>query len=132
MHNRAEPFTRISWPNSWPTCGAALDRAMAAGVPTRQPDRRSRLRLRQDPGAQSAACASWPDSTHSAVPVLLGTSRKSTIGLILGGLPPEERLEGTLATTALGIAAGADIIRVHDVRANVRAARYRRRGHWRL
>ena len=56
-------------------------------------------------------------------PILLGTSRKSTIGRVLGGLPPEERLEGTLATTALGIAAGADIVRVHDVLANVRVAR---------
>ena len=55
-------------------------------------------------------------------PILLGTSRKSTIGQVLD-LPAEERLEGTLATTALGIANGADIVRVHDVRANVRAAR---------
>ena len=55
-------------------------------------------------------------------PILLGTSRKSTIGRVLD-LPAHERLEGTLATTALGIAAGADIVRVHDVRANLRAAR---------
>ena len=47
-------------------------------------------------------------------PVLLGTSRKSTLGRILD-LPVEERLEATLATTALGIAAGVDIVRVHDV-----------------
>jgi dihydropteroate synthase len=38
-------------------------------------------------------------------------------------LGPDQRLEATLATTALGIAAGADIVRVHDVRENVRAAR---------
>jgi dihydropteroate synthase len=37
-------------------------------------------------------------------------------------LGPDQRLEATLATTALGIAAGADIVRVHDVRENVRAA----------
>lgn len=55
-------------------------------------------------------------------PVLLGTSRKSVIGLTLG-LPVEERLEGTLATTALGIAQGVDVVRVHDVRENVRACR---------
>ncbi len=54
--------------------------------------------------------------------VLLGTSRKSTIGKVLD-LPADERLEGTLATTALGIAAGVDIVRVHDVAANVRTAR---------
>jgi len=55
-------------------------------------------------------------------PILLGTSRKSTLGRVLD-LPVEERLEATLATTALGIAAGADIVRVHDVEPNVRAAR---------
>lgn len=55
-------------------------------------------------------------------PILLGTSRKSTIGLVLGGLPPEERLEGTAATVAIGIERGADIIRVHDVRAMKRVA----------
>jgi dihydropteroate synthase len=55
-------------------------------------------------------------------PLLLGTSRKSTIGRVLD-LPADDRLEGTLATTALGIAAGVDIVRVHDVRANVRVAR---------
>jgi dihydropteroate synthase len=55
-------------------------------------------------------------------PILLGTSRKSTLGRVLD-LPPEERLEATLATTTLGIAAGVDIVRVHDVLANVRAAR---------
>ncbi len=55
-------------------------------------------------------------------PILLGTSRKSTLGRVLD-LPADERLEATLATTALGIAGGADIVRVHDVLANVRAAR---------
>jgi dihydropteroate synthase len=65
-------------------------------------------------------------------PVLLGTSRKSTIGRVLG-LSVDERLEGTLATTALGIAAGVDIVRVHDVAANVRVARMSDaivRGRW--
>lgn len=56
-------------------------------------------------------------------PILVGTSRKSFIGHILGGLPPEERLEGTLATLALAIAWGADIVRVHDVKEAVRAVK---------
>ena len=55
-------------------------------------------------------------------PILVGTSRKSTIGAVLG-LPVEERLEGTAATVALAIAAGADIVRVHDVKEMVRVAR---------
>ncbi len=56
-------------------------------------------------------------------PILLGTSRKSTIGLVLGGLPASERLEGTAATIALGIAQGADIVRVHDVHEMVRVVK---------
>jgi dihydropteroate synthase len=48
-------------------------------------------------------------------PLLMGTSRKSMIGLVLD-LPPEERLEGTAATMAISIAKGADIVRVHDIR----------------
>jgi len=60
-------------------------------------------------------------------PILIGTSRKSFIGHLLGGLPPEERLEGTLATLALAVAWGADIVRVHDVQAAVRTVRNRRR-----
>ena len=55
-------------------------------------------------------------------PLLVGTSRKSTIGLVLD-LPVEERLEGTAATVAMAIAGGADIVRVHDVREMTRVAR---------
>ena len=57
-----------------------------------------------------------------ARPILVGTSRKSTIGAVLG-LPVEERLEGTAATVAISIANGADIVRVHDVKEMVRVAR---------
>jgi dihydropteroate synthase len=55
-------------------------------------------------------------------PVLLGTSRKSFIGYTLD-LPPDQRAEGTAATTAIGIDRGADIVRVHDVLLNARVAR---------
>ncbi|MDE0468116.1 MAG: dihydropteroate synthase [Candidatus Poribacteria bacterium] len=54
-------------------------------------------------------------------PLLIGTSRKSFIGNILG-LPVTERVEGTTATVCWAIAHGVDIVRVHDVKANVRAA----------
>ncbi len=64
-----------------------------------------------------------PELRALGYPVLLGTSRKSTLGKVLGGAPAEARLEATLATTALGIAGGADMIRVHDVGPNLRAAR---------
>ncbi|MBM3150662.1 MAG: dihydropteroate synthase [Chloroflexi bacterium] len=55
-------------------------------------------------------------------PVLLGPSRKSFIGYTLD-LPPDQRLEGTAAAVAVGIARGADIVRVHDVQAMARVAR---------
>lgn len=55
-------------------------------------------------------------------PVLLGPSRKSFIGYTLN-LPPDQRLEGTAAAVAIGIARGADIVRVHDVEFMVRVAR---------
>jgi dihydropteroate synthase len=54
-------------------------------------------------------------------PVLLGPSRKHTIGAILGGLPPTERVEGTLALLALAVEAGVSMVRVHDVAAAMRA-----------
>ena len=65
-------------------------------------------------------------------PLLRGTSRKSFIGAVLE-LPSEERLEGTAATVAIGIARGADIVRVHDVRPMVRLCRMSDavvRGRW--
>ena len=55
-------------------------------------------------------------------PLLLGPSRKSFIGYTLN-LPPDQRLEGTAAAVAIGIARGADIIRVHDVEPMMRVAR---------
>lgn len=55
-------------------------------------------------------------------PVLLGTSRKSVIGLTLD-LPKEEREEGTVVTTVFGVQQGCSFVRVHDVAANMRAIR---------
>ncbi len=55
-------------------------------------------------------------------PILMGTSRKSVVGLTLG-VPMGERVEGTAATVAVTICNGADIVRVHDVKEMVRVAR---------
>jgi len=52
-------------------------------------------------------------------PMLVGTSRKSFIGKILGNSPPEERLAGSLASVAVAVWNGAKIVRVHDVKATV-------------
>ena len=56
-------------------------------------------------------------------PVLLGASRKSFIGKILGGTSVIQRMEGTAAAVAVGIMNGANIIRVHDVKAMIRVAK---------
>ncbi len=101
---------------------AALERAVAAGIPEEL--------LVVDPGIGFGKTAEHNLAMLHDLgrlrelgrPILLGTSRKSTIGKVLD-LPAGERLEGTLATTALGVAAGVDIVRVHDVRPNVRVAR---------
>jgi dihydropteroate synthase len=53
-------------------------------------------------------------------PLLVGTSRKRFLGELLGGAPADDRLEGTAASVALAIAAGADVVRVHDVAAMAR------------
>jgi len=58
---------------------------------------------------------------EAGYPVMVGVSRKSFIGKVLGDLPAEERLEGTLAAQTLAQAAGARVIRTHDVKESVRA-----------
>lgn len=61
--------------------------------------------------------------TSFGYPVLLASSRKGTIGKVLGELPAEERLEGTIATSCQAVYAGANMVRVHDVKENLRAVR---------
>jgi dihydropteroate synthase len=133
MHNRAEPRYDDLMAEIVADLRAALDRAVALGVPPndlivdpgfgfgKTPEQN--LRLVRDLGALRAL----------GRPILLGTSRKSTLGRVLD-LGPDERLEATLATTALAVAGGVDIVRVHDVGPNVRAARIGDaiiRGSWR-
>jgi dihydropteroate synthase len=122
MHNRAEPRYADLVADVVADLRAALERAVRLGV---APER-----LIVDPGF---GFGKTPEQNLRIVrelgalralgrPILLGTSRKSTLGRVLD-LPVEDRLEANLAATAIGIAEGADIVRVHDVRANVRAAR---------
>jgi len=101
----------------------SLEIARAAGVPEE--------RIILDPGIGFAKAPSQSLEITGRIgelkslgfPLLLGISRKSAIGHALGGLPPEERLEGTLATTVLAAAEEIEFVRVHDVLANFRAAR---------
>ena len=64
-----------------------------------------------------------PELKALGQPLVVGASRKKFLGKILGTDDPEDRKEGTAATVALGIAGGADMVRVHDVREMVRVAK---------
>ncbi len=57
------------------------------------------------------------------LPIMIGTSRKGFIGKLLGDVPPEERLPGTIATVTAAVLKGAQIVRVHDVKPLVDAVR---------
>lgn len=122
MHNRAEARYRNVLAEIVAELEWGIERAVAAGV---DPEA-----IIVDPGfgfgktpAQNLALLRRLDLLRMlGRPILLGTSRKSTLGRVLD-VPPEARLEATLATTALAVAAGVDVVRVHDVAANVRAAR---------
>jgi dihydropteroate synthase len=56
-------------------------------------------------------------------PLVFGPSRKSTLGVLLGGAPPEQRLDATLAAVTAGVLLGADFVRVHDVKNTVQAVK---------
>jgi dihydropteroate synthase len=118
MHNQE----RSGYPNGlFATVTAWLREAVAAAIERGMP----RERLIVDPGI---GFGKTPDDNLEllhrlrelkeavgGVPLLVGTSRKRFIGELLGGAAPDDRVEGTAASVALAIAAGADIVRVHDV-----------------
>jgi dihydropteroate synthase len=98
------------------------DAALRAGVPAD--------RILLDPGigfgktaAHNMALINRLDALAAlGYPVVLGVSRKAFIGTLTGGAPATDRVEGSLAAAAIGIARGASIIRAHDVKATRRAA----------
>jgi dihydropteroate synthase len=102
--------------------GVAVERAVAAGVP--------REKVIVDPGIGFGKNAdqNWEvmrrfdELRGLGQPILVGTSRKSFLGKLLD-LPVEDRLEGTISTNVAAVLRGADIVRVHDVRAVARAVR---------
>jgi dihydropteroate synthase len=102
----------------------AVDAAVVAGVP--------RDRILVDPGIGFGKTGEHNlEILHRlaelkaelALPLLVGTSRKRFIGQLLDDAPANDRVEGTAATVALAIAAGADVVRVHDVAHIVRTVR---------
>ena len=122
MHNQHGTEYRDLIPQVIERLARSVDAAIAAGVPRRN--------ILVDPGFGFGKTAEQNlellrrlgEMRVLGLPILIGTSRKSTIGLVLD-LPVEERLEGTAATVAIAIANGADMVRVHDVREMTRVAR---------
>jgi dihydropteroate synthase len=122
MHNRAEARYRNLVAEVIADLQRAVDRALDAGVPWGHVLVDPGFGFGKTPDHNLALLAGLAALRVLGRPILLGTSRKSTLGKVLE-LPPDQRVEATAATTALGIAAGVDIVRVHDVRANARTAR---------
>lgn len=122
MHNRSKADYREFMPEFLEDLRETLRIAKEAGI--------EKEKIILDPGVgfgktyehnlEAIRCL---EQMHSLeCPVLLGTSRKSVIGLALD-LPSDQRIEGTLATTVMGVEKGAAFVRVHDIRENARAIR---------
>ena len=122
MHNRAEARYTNLMAEVIADLWRAIERAVAAGCPLDSLIVDPGFGFGKAPHHNLELLRRLPELQVLGRPVMLGTSRKSTLGRVLD-LPAAERLEATLATTALAAAAGVDLVRVHDVRANVRAAR---------
>jgi dihydropteroate synthase len=92
----------------------AAQRAMRAGIPAERVILDPGIGFGKTPDHNIEVLRALPRLVALGYPTLIGTSRKSTIGKLTGKKPPQ-RTHGTSASTALAIAAGIDIVRVHDV-----------------
>ena len=122
MHNQQGLDYSDLVPEVLASLRSSLRQALEAGVPSENVVLDPGLGFGKRPEHNLELLRRLAELKALGLPLLVGTSRKSTIGLVLD-LPVEERLEGTAATVALAIANGADIVRVHDVKAMTRVAR---------
>ncbi len=99
-----------------------MEKALAAGIPAEKIIVDPGIGFGKTVGQNLEALRRLRELRCLGRPILLGTSRKSLIGKTLD-LPVDQRLEGTAATVAVGVAYGADIVRVHDVKEMARVAR---------
>ena len=100
----------------------SLAAAAAAGVEEGQLILDPGIGFHKTPAQSLEILRRLPELRRFGLPLLIGVSRKSFIGQILGG-DATDRLEGTLAATVLAVQQGVEYVRVHDVAANVRAVR---------
>lgn len=123
MHNqRGRPFSDVTT-DIRAGFAASLALAEAAGIPPGNVILDPGFGFGWTPEQNLEMVRRLPELWDLGRPLLLGPSRKSTIGAVLGGALADDRLEGSAALVALGIAGGADIVRVHDLREMARVAR---------
>jgi len=123
MHNReVAEYERPLMQEVVTDLEASIEIALAAGVRRENIWLDPGIGFAKDTGENIVVMQGLQKITDMGYPHLLGTSKKSLIGNVLG-LPVAERLEGTSATVCYGIERGCHIIRVHDVKEIVRAAR---------
>ena len=122
MHNQKGASYQDLLPDIFDSLQQSAQAALDAGVPTQNIIMDPGFGFGKTPEHNLEILGRLKEFKTLGYPLLVGTSRKSTIGLVLG-LPPDQRLEGTAATVALAIAGGADIVRVHDVKEIVRVSR---------
>ena len=122
MHNQPTRVYGDLVPDVLDSLSQSAATATAAGIPAEDIVLDPGIGFGKTPGHNLEIIQRLPEFKDLGFPLLVGTSRKSTIGFVLD-LPVEERLEGTAATVALSIAGGADIVRVHDVKEMVRVCR---------
>ncbi|CAM3963595.1 dihydropteroate synthase [Cohnella lubricantis] len=121
MHNRAARDYADFVPDVLADLRQSIDRAHAAGVADENIWLDPGIGFAKDYGENLELMGRLDELAALGYPVLLATSRKTFIRHTLG-LPADEVVEGTLATTAIGIMQGCQIVRVHDVKPNKRAA----------
>jgi dihydropteroate synthase len=122
MHNQETRQYRDLLPDIFASLRHSVEVAKRAGVPQENIILDPGIGFGKSPDHNLEILERLDEFQALGYPLLVGTSRKSTIGLVLG-LPVDQRLEGTAATVALSIARGADIVRVHDVKEMVRVCR---------
>ena len=119
MHNRPDRNYSSLMENMKEDLQESIRIAKAAGVKEDQIIFDSGIGFAKTPADNLIVMRNLHQLHQMGYPVLLGSSRKSFIGLTLD-LPPEERMEGTGATVCYGISQGVQIVRVHDVKPIVR------------
>ncbi len=115
MHNRPAPDYSDFWPDLLRDLRATLALAAAAGIPAHQLWLDPGFGFGKTPAHNLEVLRRLRRLCALGFPVLLGTSRKSTLGKVLGNRPVDGRLAATAATCVWGIAEGAAMLRVHDV-----------------